>query len=390
MADVNVIPVIAMNRSYVGETLVDTMASFIPKPLTCLSGRFVNVMVFLMLGMLTGCSSTPTTVSDQDVATTKISVATYRRIDQDIWDASVSARIDAEAYARYAVQQWAEKVWGQTVKSFIPWYVDYWTQEGLFIKFAWYQLIENDDTAAATERLAAHLQEQFSERVLEPVALETDPDRITDKSAALYTSVLANQIRVIPDRYQIPLAAFHGKLKVVPAIELSIRPVQNVSLYEILTADDIAGMPAYKNLSTRNYSSADGSAFRSTRSKLDAVAQRTADKLAGKIVLRGGGTAAAAIAGGGLGVVISAGFTAWSMIEYEKERPSLEAELRENLWMALNETTHILLEDRDRGVLAAVHHMSTNIENHVRSAPFVDQLMEEDPPGNSEDVDSLF
>ena len=381
---------IAMNKSFFGEILVSALPSFIPKPLTHLVSLFVIAMVSLTSCMLTGCSSTPTTVSDQVVSATKISVATYRRIDQDIWDASVSARVDAEAYARLAVQHWANKVWGQTIENFIPWYADYWTQQGLFIKFSWYQLIEDEETAAATERLADHLKEQFSERVLKPVALETDPDRIADKSAAVYTRVLANQIRVIPDRYQIPVAAFHGKLKVIPAIELSIRPPQNASLYQILTADDLVDMPAYKNLAAQNYSLANGSVFRSTRSKLDAVAEQSADKIAGKIVLKGGGAAAAAIAGGGLGVVISAGFTAWSMIEYEKDRPSLEAELRENLWMALNETSRILLEDRDQGVLAAVHHMSLHIENHVRSAPFVDQLMEEDPSGNSEDIDSLF
>lgn len=390
MADINGIPNNAMSTSFFAKILVSTVPSFVTRPLTHLVNLVVVALVFLLLGMLTGCSSTSSIVPDQDASTTNISVATYRRIDQDIWDASALARADAEAYAQRSVQHWANKVWEQTKKDFIPWYVDYWTQQGLIIKYTWYQINESGETATATERLATHLKEQFSERVLKLVALETDPEKIADEATSIYIRVLANQIRVIPDRYQIPVAAFHGKLKVIPAIDLSTRPPQNASLYQILTSDNLVAMPAYKMLVAGNYSPGNGIESRSTRSKLDAVAKQATDKLAEKIALRGGGAAAAAIAGGGIGILISTGFTAWSIIEHEKDRPSLEAELSENLWSALNETSRILLEDRDQGVLAAVHHMSSHIENNVWSAPFFNRLMEEDPPENGEDIDSLF
>jgi len=300
------------------------------------------------------------------------------------------ASVEAENYAQSSIRHWADKVWEQTQKDFIPWYLDYWNQQGLFIRYTWHQIGKNGGKAAATEWLATHLVEQFSDRVLKPVALATDPDTIADEAASVYIRVLANRIQVIPDRYQITVAAFHEKLKVIPAIDLPTHPPQNASLYQVLTTDDLVAMPVYKTLAARNSSPGNGIESRSTRSKLDAVARQAADKLAEKIVLRGGGAAAAMIAGGGVGVLISTGFTAWSIIEHEKERPLLEAELRENLRSALNETTRILLEDRDQGVLAAVQHMTSNIENHVWSAPFVDRLMEEDPPGNNEDIDSLF
>ena len=231
MADINGIPINTLSTSFFGKILVFTVPSFAPILMIYLVSPLVVAMVALLLGTLTGCSSIPSTVTDQDASTTNISIATYRRIDQDIWDASVLARVDAEAYAQRSVRHWANKVWEQTEKNFIPWYVDYWTQQGLFIKYTWYQINEGGETATATERLATHLKEQFSERVLKPVALEIDPEKITDEATSIYIRVLANQIRVIPDRYQIPVAAFHGKLKVIPAIDLSTRsPSKYLSL----------------------------------------------------------------------------------------------------------------------------------------------------------------
>ena len=379
-----------MSTCFFGKILASSVSSLVPSPLTHLVNLIVVPFVSLLLGMLTGCSSTSSTVPDQDVSTAIISVATYRKIDQDIRDASVLARADAEAYTRRSVRNWANKVWKRTEKDFIPWYVDFWTQQGFSIKYTWYQINEGGETATATERLATHLKEQFSERVLKLVALETDPRRIADAAASIYIRVLANQIHVIPDRYQIPVAAFHRKLKVIPAIDISPRPSQKASLYQILKADDLLVMPAYKVLAARNHYPGNGMESRSTGRKLDAVAEKAADRLAERIALRGGGAAAAAIAGGGIGILISTGFTAWSIIEHEKDRPFLEAEISESLRSALNETSHILLEDRDQGVLAVVHHMSSHIENNVWSAPFVDSPMEEDPWGSSEDIDALF
>jgi len=107
-------------------------------------------------------------------------------------------------------------------------------------------------------------------------------------------------------------------------------------------------MPAYGMLSARNYAPGDGIESRSTGSRLDALANQAADRMAEKIALRGEGAAASGIAGGGVGVFISAGFTAWSIIEHEKERPSLEAELRKSLRLALNETSRLL--NRGSGV----------------------------------------
>ena len=390
MADINGIPINTMRTSFFGKILVFTVPSFAPIPLIHLVSLLVVAIVALLSGTLTGCSSVSTVVSDQGASISHISIATYRRIDQDIWDASTLARVDAEAYAQRSVRHWANKVWEQTEKSFIPWYVDYWTQQGLFIKYTWYQINEGGGTATATERLAAHLKEQFSDRVLKLVALETDPEKIADETTSIYIRVLDNQIRVIPDRYQIPVAAFHEKLKIIPAIDLSTRPPQNASLYQILTADNLVVMPAYKMIADRDYSPGNGIESRSTRSKLDAAAKQTADKLVDKMALRGGGAAAAAIVGGGVGILISTGFTAWSIIEHEKDRPSLEVELSENLRSALNETSRILLGNRDQGVLAAVYHMSSNIENSVWSAPFIHRLKEEDPSESREDIDSLF
>jgi hypothetical protein len=52
-------------------------------------------------------------------------------------------------------------------------------------------------------------------------------------------------------------------------------------------------------------------------------------------------------------------------VEYENDKPVMEAQLRENLGAALDVMWQDLVEDEHTGIMAMVHHMSTQIEAAV-------------------------
>ncbi|CAI3799246.1 hypothetical protein DBADOPDK_02239 [Pseudomonas sp. MM223] len=108
--------------------------------------------------------------------------AAWERIDQELIDASVGAAGSANDYARRSMRVWREQVQQRTESDFIPWFTGYWTQQWLTLKVAWYKLDSGKGREPAEKRLALYLQEQYHERVIEPVAEQINPEGIRDRA----------------------------------------------------------------------------------------------------------------------------------------------------------------------------------------------------------------
>lgn len=249
----------------------------------------------------------------------------------------------------------------RTEEDFIPWYAGYWTQQWLALKVVWYQSQHSVGAVTAAEQLAAYLQQQYYSRVLEPVGREIDPDKIVDHVTSIYLHDLRDELHGIPDRYHVPLDEFHKRLNEIPAIALPTVPQQTASLYQLIQADDVTGMPAYRALVAQIQTAGGGISSRPSRGQLDALARSVANKRVGQLAARGTATAVAA-AVGPVGIVLGMGVTAWGAIEHSKERPALETQLRESLNSALEEMWHKLLENFESGVMGTVHHISGQID----------------------------
>jgi hypothetical protein len=92
------------------------------------------------------------------------------------------------------------------------------------------------------------------------------------------------------------------------------------------------------------------------------VAKRASEGMVARLGPAVGASAAAAVVGGVAGVAISLGAAGFGAIAHEKERPEIEALLRESLDAALGDMWLNLMEDPASGVLAGVHHISGQIE----------------------------
>jgi hypothetical protein len=286
----------------------------------------------------------------------------WRLVDADIRDASRLAAAEAERYAYAALSDWMARVGRQTEEAFIPWYTSYGTQQWLALKVGWYGLGSAEHERKAAERLAEYLQEQYDKRVLQPVSEETDPQKIRERSAALFVGSLAGDLRDLPGRYRLPEDDLRERLERITLIELAAPAPQRASLAEVLTADDPARIPAYAALLRRIGPSEEGLAPAMVRDRLYPLARSSADKLASQLALQGGATMAGLALGGIGGLLVSVGVSSWQAREHEKARPAQEAELRASLESALDEAAHFLRDDPYAGVAAPVHHMRDQIE----------------------------
>lgn len=325
-----------------------------------LAGKLRWLVVVLIVG-LAGCA-TSGRAPDQPPPV-HVSESTWWQVDSDIVAASRAAAGPAGSYARAFMERWRRSVHERGETDFIPWFTGYWTQQWLAIKVAWYKLGVGEGKDPAAQRLAAYLQEQYRERVLDPVAREIDPEVIRGQATQRYVRLLGEQLRAIPRRYGVPSEQFDRRLKDIPAIALAPPAAHNASLYQVVHAEPLDTLPAYVALIARIRRAAGG--VGPSDARISPVAKRASEKLVARLATSGGASAAAAAVGGVAGVVISLGAAGFGAITHAKERPEMEAQLRESLNAALDDLWHSLMEDPVTSVMAGVHHLSEQLEGSL-------------------------
>jgi hypothetical protein len=253
------------------------------------------------------------------------------------------------------MQRWLALVQRQTDEEFIPWFYGYWTQQWLSFKVSWYKLGADEDDPTV-RRLAAYLQEEYQELVLEPVAEEVSPERILHASTRIYVRQLDMRLQTIPGRHGVPQDQFDQRLSALPVI--SGEP--GASLYQLIHADPLERLPAYAALLER-VGAVPGGDW-SADPGISLVAQRTSERLVDEMTTSGAVSAVAAMVGRVAGTALSLGATIFTLISRDAARPESEAQLRHSLAVALDQESRALLSSPDRGVLAGVWYLSGQIE----------------------------
>ena len=353
-----------------------------------------SLIVALMVAVA-GCA-TPDRAPELPPAV-EIPESTWWRVDNDIGAASLAATGTARKYARGEMESWRSRVQARTEADFIPWFTGYWTQQWLAIKIAWYKLGAEEGTDPAVDRLAAYLQEQYDERVLGPAALEIDPNAVRGEATMLYIQTLGKQLPTIQRRYGVPQAAFDGRLRSIPAIALAPPPAHSASLHQVVHADPLARLPAFVALTARFRKAPGGASGGPPEARISPVARRASENMVARLGPAVGASAAAAAVGGVAGIAISLGAAGFGAIAHEKERPEIEAQLRESLDAALVDMWQSLMDDPASGVMAGVHHISGQIDGglaktfaqpvELKPLPREIPLPVEEAPADDEDKD---
>ncbi|WP_409277010.1 hypothetical protein [Pseudomonas defluvii] len=324
----------------------------------------VTLIIALLAG-IPGCASKAPAPETQ--APVVIPESTWQQVDWEIVSASQAVTDSVKDYARRSMKAWRDRVYQQTEADFIPWFTSYWTQQWLTIKVAWYKMNAGNGAEPGEKRLAAYLQEQYHERVLEPVAKEIDPDAVMQQAIVLYAQLLGPQLQGIVQRYRLPPDQFNLRLSRIPAISLGPPPTLNASLYQLVYTNPVSKLPAYTALVTRVRTAAGATGADQADAVLSSVAQRTSEKLESTLPVRGAASATAAAVGRVAGMMISLVVTGVGALMHDSERPEMVEQLRVILNVALDEEWAILLENRASGVMAGVYYLAEQIESSVRA-----------------------
>ncbi|WP_256680003.1 hypothetical protein [Pseudomonas sp. Marseille-P9899] len=314
------------------------------------------VGVLLALG---GCGSRSRTPEPPPVV---LSQAAWQQVDREIVIASRGATGSAGDYARRSMRVWREQVQARTEDDFIPWFTGYWTQQWLTLKVAWYKMSQNN--AQPDNRLALYLQEQYRERVLEPVAKEINPDLIRERATELYVQLLGQQLQGIAQRYRAAPDQFALHLNRIPAIALGPPPARDASIQQVLAARPFVQLPAWLALDEQVRKAATNNATASDTG-LSSVASKASTRLEATLAPRGAASAVAAAVGKAAGLLISVASAGIGAMMHESERPEMVEQLRVILNVALNEEWQSLMENHASGVMAGVWSMAGEIEGRL-------------------------
>nr|WP_245362882.1 hypothetical protein [Pseudomonas sp. BP8] len=317
-------------------------------------------MLCLLLA-LTGCASKRPPAPPPPAVLTE---AAWQRVDQELIDASVAATGSANDYARRSMRVWKEQVQQRTESDFIPWFTGYWTQQWLTLKVAWYKMNSGNGADPPEKRLALYLQEQYHQRVIEPVAKQINPEAIRDRASELYLQLFGQQLPAIIQRYNAPPDQFSQRLNRVRAISLGPPDARNATLYQLLRAKPLDQQPAWLSLRQHLNQQADKNASQ-TQVGLSSVATRASEKLGATLAPRGIASAVAAAVGKAAGALISVAATGIAMITHDREHPQMVEQLRVILNVALNQEWQGLMENRQSGAMSGVYYLSGQIEDSL-------------------------
>ncbi|WP_397452911.1 hypothetical protein [Pseudomonas sp. NA-150] len=322
----------------------------------------LRALIVAVMLVLAGCA-TPHPVVEQPPAVV-VPGDTWRKVDRDIISASQDASVRVRQYAHDSMESWRNLVRQRTESDFIPWFSSYWTEQWLTMKVTWYKVSNGQAGETPEQRLSIYLQEQYHDRVLTPVASQVDPDLITSRAITFYIQALGMQLQSIPQRYGIPTDQFDRRLNEVPAITLAPPATRSASLYDMIHTDP-ATLPAYAALVEHIRQASTDVKGRPSDSDISTAAIRSSKKLEAQLAPRGVASAVAAAVGRAAGVMISVGMAGFGAIAHERDRPEMEALLRQNLQGALDAEWRALMENPNTGVLAGVNHLSGNIEGEL-------------------------
>lgn len=333
-----------------------------------LSGWLREVPVRLLFSLLVclaltlgGCASKPAPPEPPVV----VPQSTWRQVDRDISAASLAATGQARAYAQDSMERWMDLVYQRTESEFIPWFSSFWTRKWLSMKVGWYRLNSDGKREETVNRLAAYLQEEYDEKVLEAVARQLDPDDIMEQTTRMYIQQLDERLQLIPQRFGVPGDQFAQHLQQIPAIELA-PPGQSASLFQVLKAEPLEELPAYASLMQRIRNSPSGAGAWKTDDGLSTITRETSEQLETELATSGAASVATSFMGRVAGPVLSLGFTGISAMLHEEGRPDREATLRKSLNQAFDEEWLELMRNPETGVMAGVIHLSGQIEGSLR------------------------
>jgi hypothetical protein len=269
--------------------------------------------------------------------------ATWAHIDDSVVQAMQRARKTTERAAEQEVDSWLSEVM-QRADSFLDGYFGYFNQSWLGIKGLF----------TGTENVTRQVQQEFLSSVIRPEESQKRIQTIATGLVKTYLAEMPSELRAIPVTFQIPETEWRTYLESLSVTAHSYfwresNPVslQSVVGEKLLRATVEVGV-------ARDVRAFEERELRSSARMTETAIARVASKTSGKVIGRAAGK------------VLGAVFFAWDIWDHWQTVATYKPMLRQEIAESLARLRGSVLEDRQRGVMAAVLAVEDNIRESIR------------------------
>lgn len=271
-------------------------------------------------------------------------VIDWNEVDSSLAAVLQSAREKARSHAEAELDQWITSLMTRVDESFLDWYFSYWTQQMLGLKGLYQYGVHYviSELPTASEKLTEEIQEEFTNRVLQPQVAQRKIERIINETAEVYLLELHKGLEKIPQQYEIGRAQWQEYLQDIAITAQAAQGSRQTPL--TLKALTVAGGGGAVLLAGNMKGLVGKIGSKVLTKSSGKAASAMAAKTGGKVVAKAGGKFFGTIVG--FGVLI---WDIWDHNTNEREnRPFLRLALKDYF----AELKIILLDDPEYGIMS--------------------------------------
>ncbi len=277
-------------------------------------------------------------------------------VDAAVVAAVATAHTNAEQHTRTMLTQWKDERMVRVDESFLDWYFSYWNQNVLGMKALWYQTVHaiHSGSPDAAERITREIQEEFAARVLRPNVAQLELEQMSRAAMQTYVSSLQEELRVIPEQYELPAADWDRYLADLSQVTVASEGQREVPLTLKAVVTTASAVTLVTTARMAPYASRVASSMGS----------RLAGRAAAGTAAKSGAKVAGQAGGKLLGPIIGIGVVAWDVWDHQSTKRRERPLLRENIADYFDEMIEVLVNEPSSGLLSPIHDM----ELHIREA----------------------
>lgn len=286
-----------------------------------------------------------------------IAPVAWHEVDKSIVEALKLSRKTAEELASSKLDVWVNKQMVRVDNDFLEWYFGYWNQQVMEISALWYGAEHwiDGDKPTSSEKVTEKVQEEFSKRVLRPQIAQLELERMTRDVVNQYAVSLRNNLKKIPQKYNIPQKDWNRHLDDIAILTNDVEGNRKVDVsLKAITTSIAAGTivlakamaPAMKAVGTK-------------------VSANLAGKAAAKMAAKTGGKVAAKAGGKIFGPIVGIGIIIWDVWDHNSTVNENKPILRKGIQDYFYEVKDMLLHDTESSVMSVIYIIEGNVLNTI-------------------------
>lgn len=266
----------------------------------------------------------------------------WSEVDRELAIILREARDKSRGHGDKELNDWISQLMVRVDGPFLDWYFSYWTQQLLGFKniyqYGVHTVLEEQPTAS--EKLTEEIQQEFSQRVLQPLVAQKILERIAGQCAQIYVENIAAKIDEIPEKFSISPQEWDQYLSEIAITAKNFDNTRQLPL--TLKAIGVTGVGGTVLLSSKMTA-----LLPKAGSK---ILTQSSGKAASIMAVKTGGKVVAKVGGKFFGTIVGIGVLAWDIWDHNQMKQQNRPFLRSSIENYLMEMKLQLLDDPQYGI----------------------------------------